>query len=770
MRASSASPKLASRRRANGLLQRQLRREWQRWRWRFPRSSRLGLLTLPLVSALLAVALAATHGQRQRQQARMRSDTESGLLELRVNSHKVVATDWGHWDPIFDYARSGDRNVIKQEVTTSSIVHDGQDLLIARVNGQRLYHSREENPTPDGQPRTLDAALKTCLENTVSALVQRDHLGRGPLHASQQAWGFLCPSGESWVIGAATAITDSGSRQPPRGWLLHYSDLERPSYNPAINASFRELAGKLRPRREMPHRLWPWSLHLDLTDVPLINELRGDETALVLDQPLQPSNFALSTLQAVLAPWLLIHALLLSGAGAALLALRQLRHSRRLEQRHTRRRLREVRRIDGQAGLVSLAEWFDSLENPLAQGRTPTLTLLAQVQLQVKTYAASLPDLRSAKDRARRQLVTLLRDIDRQRRLSFSSDSELLLAYPADLPLRPAHEEARLHEVLTRLQEQLSDQVQLQLSGLITPLVQGQEERLVADLTLFHASDTGGRGVRFLSTDDRALASDLRRRISTDFDMNRLAQNLTDHGHRAEPILRWNGAGMDEVYRELLFRMPGALAATLPVQELILSLERNGGVHLIDHLMLRRAISLQGGQSDTSGSLGTNLSAVTMASRAHRTGLLDLLHSTPAAVRARLVLEVTETAILDDPRLWGDFLNTLHGLGLRVAIDDFGSGFASLSYLFRFPADFVKVDMQFTHRLDDPDVEAMVNFLLQYGSNHGTAIVMEGVEQEAQLCHWRSRGVTHFQGHLFSPGSGSGPANGPGGSKEAAAQ
>jgi EAL domain-containing protein (putative c-di-GMP-specific phosphodiesterase class I) len=765
MRDSSASPNLAARSRSGGL-RRQLRRELKRWRWRFPRSSQLGLLTLPLVSAVLAVGLAATHGQRQRQQARLRSDTESGLLELRVNSHKVVATDWGHWDPIFSFARSGDRAVIDQEVNTSSIVHDGQDLLITDTNGTSLYHSREATPPPDGRRRKLGAELRMCLNSTVTELIRRDRQGRGPLNASQQAWGFLCPNDESWVIGAATAITDSGSRQPPRGWLLHYSDLERPSYNPVINASFRDLAAKLCPRDQMPRRFWPWSLHLNVSDVPLINELRSDGAALVLDQPLRPSRFAISALQEVVVPWLLVNALLISGICAALLMLRELRRNRRLDQRRTRRRLREVRRIDGQVGLVSLAEWFDSLENPLMQLGDPGVTLLAQVQLQVKTYAASLPDLRSARDRARRQLVTLLRDMDRQRRLSFSSDSELLLAYPAELPLCPEHEESRLQEVLINLQQQLADQVQLKLSGLITPLVRGQEERLVADLSLFHTSDSSGRGVRFLSRDDCSLASELRRRISTDFDMNRLAQNLTDHGHRAEPILRWHGEQLCEVYQELLFRMPGALASTLPVQELILSLERNGGVHLIDLLMLRRAISLQSGEVTSGDSLGTNLSAVTMASRENRTDLLDLLRNAPEAVRRRLVLEVTETAILDDPTLWGDFLSTLHGLGLRVAIDDFGSGFASLSYLFRFPADFVKVDMQFTQRPGDPDVEAMVAFLLQYGSNHGTAIVMEGVETEAQLSHWRSRGVSHFQGHLFHCSA----ADKPGGARAAAAQ
>ena len=763
MRAPSARLPGASRRRGRSL-QRQLRREWRYRAGRYPRTSRFVLLILPLLSGALALGLAATHAQRQRQQAQLRSDTESGLLELRVNSHKVVATDWGHWDPIFNYARKPEQAVIDEQVNTSSIVRDGQHLLITRMDGSRLHHSRTAPPEGAGRTSNEDSSLRSCLGATVTELIRRDRQGRGPLNASQQAWGFVCPSRNSWVIGAATAITNSGSNQPPRGWLLHYSDLERPSYNPAINGGFRALAAKLRPRREMPSHLWPWSSHLEVSDVPLINELRNGDTTLVIDQPMQPGRFVISLLQEVLMPWLLITAALLTGAAAGLLMLRDLRLKRRLEQRRTRRRLREIRRMEGQAGLMSLEEWFESLEDPLLPGHEGSTTVLAQVQLQVQTYAASLPDHRSARDLARRRLVTLLQDLDRQRRLAFSSDSELLLAYPAPLPLQPELEEERLQEVLSRLRQDLAEQVQLQLSGLVTPVVTGQVERLVADLGLFHASDGSGRRVRFLSRQDCALAADLRRRISTDFDMNRLAQNLTDHGHRAEPVLRWHGdRRVEEVYRELLFRMPGGLAGTLPVQELILSLERNGGVHLIDELMLRRAISLQGedgGPESPECCLGTNLSAVTMGSRDHRSSLLDLLHNTPEAVRRRLVLEVTETAILDDPRLWGEFLGSLHALGLRVAIDDFGSGFASLSYLFRFPADFVKVDMQFTQRPDDPDVEAMVAFLLQYGANHGTAIVMEGVEREDQLQHWRSRGVQHFQGHLFSPPGGGHPGSG----------
>jgi len=86
-----------------------------------------------------------------------------------------------------------------------------------------------------------------------------------------------------------------------------------------------------------------------------------------------------------------------------------------------------------------------------------------------------------------------------------------------------------------------------------------------------------------------------------------------------------------------------------------------------------------------------------------------------------------------------------------VVIDDFGTGYASLAYLFRFKADFIKVDRQFSQRLHDADVEAMVDFLLHDQRHHGTGIVMEGIETTHQLHDWQQRDLSRFQGYLFTP-------------------
>jgi EAL domain-containing protein (putative c-di-GMP-specific phosphodiesterase class I) len=149
--------------------------------------------------------------------------------------------------------------------------------------------------------------------------------------------------------------------------------------------------------------------------------------------------------------------------------------------------------------------------------------------------------------------------------------------------------------------------------------------------------------------------------------------------------------------------------------------------------------------------LGANLSAQTVQSSRHREEILNLLHAAPPVVRKHLIVEVTETAIIGGPELWKSFLMELGSLGVKVSIDDFGSGYASLSHLFEFHADFIKVDMKYTRMVPNHEVNAMVSFLLSFEANSATRVIMEGIESEEQLRHWLGLGVSHFQGYLFSP-------------------
>ena len=125
------------------------------------------------------------------------------------------------------------------------------------------------------------------------------------------------------------------------------------------------------------------------------------------------------------------------------------------------------------------------------------------------------------------------------------------------------------------------------------------------------------------------------------------------------------------------------------------------------------------------------------------------LRTLPEPLRERLVLEVTETAIIEKPELWSVKLQQLHDFGVQIAIDDFGVGFASIAYLFRFKPDYLKLDLSYSQRLGDCNVDSLVDFLLTYAGHNDCQLILEGIETEEQLEAWRRRGVCLFQGYLF---------------------
>jgi len=795
-------------------LRRSLRREWQHWRQRTPRRLSAARGTLLLLALASGAGLLAAYSERLKEAARLRGDTESGLLELRINGHKVVVADWGHWDPIHRYLQHPDRRIIERELLTSSIVRDGQHLRLMQLDGRTLYDSREDLPGPPLSPGER-AAAERCLQE------QARRLTRLPLAQRLRTWGFHCPLGSGTLLGAATSISNSGATRPVNGWILHFSTIERPSYNPAINRAFAQLPAKLRrPASEAGALRHDWQT-LHSRPLPFLEELQqtpgsrnngslasaARPAAVVqLAQRLPLPELPRGLLVQVLLPWLLLLAGLSLLPASWLLLLRSLRRNQRLERRRLLRRLRQSRELDPASGLISLEEWLERLEQPAAAQAPPGLWRLGLLDIEVGSHSEALPNAASARRCALKRLLQELRRPEAPlhgRLLALSREQQLLIAYRAAGP--QSAEEACLHHLLDSVERDLAARMQLRLRALITSLdhpaqrrTAGESglERLLADLELLRSLAVEDRPVRFLSAEDLQQVAGLRHRIASDFDCERLAANLVAHRYRPETVfqlpvnpptpaaesstpalfsqrsLRRLGSGADAaprpLYTELLFRLPEGMACGLSIQELILALERNGSVHLIDALMLRKAISLTREVEGPRPLLATNLSATTLESLQHRSTILGLLREAGPEVCAHLALEVTETSVIADLDAWHGFLQELRGLGVKVVIDDFGSGYASLAYLFRFQADAIKIDRQFSQRLHDPDVEAMVEFLLRYEHQHGTAIVMEGIETEAQLRHWRSLGIRCFQGFLFTPRAnaasearGAGPASSP---------
>ena len=117
----------------------------------------------------------------------------------------------------------------------------------------------------------------------------------------------------------------------------------------------------------------------------------------------------------------------------------------------------------------------------------------------------------------------------------------------------------------------------------------------------------------------------------------------------------------------------------------------------------------------------------------------------------RLLLEITETAVLTDIDRVIPRLAALRTLGVRVAVDDFGTGYSSLSYLSRLPLDVLKIDRSFVERvLTDPQGASVAQAVLDMSNSLGLTTVAEGVEQEDQQALLRRLGVDELQGYLHA--------------------
>jgi predicted signal transduction protein with EAL and GGDEF domain len=118
----------------------------------------------------------------------------------------------------------------------------------------------------------------------------------------------------------------------------------------------------------------------------------------------------------------------------------------------------------------------------------------------------------------------------------------------------------------------------------------------------------------------------------------------------------------------------------------------------------------------------------------------------PASMR----VEITETALLDNPAEAADVLTALRDFGVKVYLDDFGTGYSSLSHLHKLPVDALKIDRSFVASLLRAGRPAIVESILALARTLNTSVVAEGIESEVQARELERLGCTHAQGFLFS--------------------
>ena len=116
----------------------------------------------------------------------------------------------------------------------------------------------------------------------------------------------------------------------------------------------------------------------------------------------------------------------------------------------------------------------------------------------------------------------------------------------------------------------------------------------------------------------------------------------------------------------------------------------------------------------------------------------------------RLILELTETALLRESRHTAQTLHGLRDLGVSIAVDDFGTGYSSLSYLQALPIDILKVDRSFVATMPASTSVALTRAIVQLGQTLQLDIVAEGIETDTQWDSCRDLGCQHGQGFRFA--------------------
>lgn len=118
----------------------------------------------------------------------------------------------------------------------------------------------------------------------------------------------------------------------------------------------------------------------------------------------------------------------------------------------------------------------------------------------------------------------------------------------------------------------------------------------------------------------------------------------------------------------------------------------------------------------------------------------------------RLELEITESVLIADPEKAMITLNQLAAMGIAIAMDDFGKGYSSLSYLQSFSLARLKIDRSFITNLNQPNGAPIINAIITLAKAMNLTVVAEGVETEGQRQALRDLGCDYAQGYLYAPG------------------
>lgn len=212
----------------------------------------------------------------------------------------------------------------------------------------------------------------------------------------------------------------------------------------------------------------------------------------------------------------------------------------------------------------------------------------------------------------------------------------------------------------------------------------------------------------------------------------------------AQPIVELST--MKPVQHELLIRMIGANGESILPAKFLPSAEEYGLIAEIDRWVIRQTMDL----ALAGHKVEFNLSAHSVADPRTLAYIERQLENTNAPPE-NLVCEVTETALVRDMTTAEALVNGLNTMGIKVALDDFGSGYGGFAYLKKFPVSYLKIDREFIKDLvDEASSRHVVRAVANLARAFSLETVAEGAEDVETLDVLRELGIDHVQGYVVA--------------------
>ncbi|WP_327319415.1 putative bifunctional diguanylate cyclase/phosphodiesterase [Streptomyces sp. NBC_01235] len=435
--------------------------------------------------------------------------------------------------------------------------------------------------------------------------------------------------------------------------------------------------------------------------------------------------------------------------GGLVVTLRDVTEQRRLEHELTQRAFH-----DSLTGLPNRTLLLERTERALLRARRdPAVTCLLFIDLDdFKNVNDTLGH--SVGDRllgaVGERLSRMLRRSDTAARLG--GDEFAVLMEDVKQPLDAELLAAQVIQTLNQPFQLASDSVSVSASvGVATARDSTDAEELLAlaDLALYAAKAAGKRQWRRFRPQQRVRM----------VERHELQARLNDAVNRGEFALRYQPvvditAG-DVVGFEALVRWPHLRYGMVPPDQFIPLAEESGQISPLGAWVLHHATAdIAWLQRSAQRSPAPYVSVNVSARQWHGTEFYDEVCSalaTPGLVPGTLLLEITESVLMQRDTEIDALVLALKDLGVRIAVDDFGSGFSSLRYLREFPVDVLKIDKTFIDDITrNARQVALVEGIIRLADTLGLEVIAEGIEEPAQQEVLADIGCRFGQGYLYA--------------------